>query len=269
MGSLAVYYTDKGKRNINQDSMLILKTTIQNESIMFAVICDGVGGLEKGEVASKEVVKALYTWFHNELPKLYKDGISENSLYDSWEKALQKIDQELKRYGQQHELKLGTTVSALLLDDRNYYIAHVGDSRIYEVAEQVSLLTWDQSVSVLSNTGDKNKKFLLQCIGGSEKVKPIYLTGKKCLDVSYLLCSDGFYKKISEDEIKNIFNDEMVVEKSTIEEKLKLTAETIISRGEKDNISAIAIIPYNKEDIQSEIMDIITVADIEKLAEEI
>lgn len=57
-------YTDKGKRKeVNQDALLVSQALYHGREIVLAVICDGMGGLKQGELASAEVVGAFDTWF--------------------------------------------------------------------------------------------------------------------------------------------------------------------------------------------------------------
>ena len=64
-------YTDKGKRKeVNQDSLLISRAVYHGQEIVLAVICDGMGGLKQGELASAEVVGAFDAWFEESFSRL-------------------------------------------------------------------------------------------------------------------------------------------------------------------------------------------------------
>lgn len=52
----------------NQDSVLIKQAKVDGEEVLLAVICDGMGGLSKGELASATVIRAFAKWFDEELP---------------------------------------------------------------------------------------------------------------------------------------------------------------------------------------------------------
>lgn len=100
---------------------------------MLAAVCDGLGGLQKGELASAEVIRGLAGWFRTEWPRLREQAGGEAEILKSWDRLLVEKNQELVNYGIQNGLQLGTTVSAMLLADGCYYILHVGDCRIYEI----------------------------------------------------------------------------------------------------------------------------------------
>lgn len=92
---------------------------------MLAAVCDGLGGLQKGELASAEVIRGLAGWFRTEWPRLREQAGGEAEILKSWDRLLVEKNQELVNYGIQNGLQLGTTVSALLLADGCYHILHV------------------------------------------------------------------------------------------------------------------------------------------------
>ena len=69
MRFIATADTDIGiSKDTNQDSVLIKHATVDGEEILLAVVCDGMGGLSKGELASATVIRAFSKWFDEELP---------------------------------------------------------------------------------------------------------------------------------------------------------------------------------------------------------
>ena len=71
MGFLSVVHSDRGiKKNTNQDSVLIKEASTDYGDVMLAVVCDGMGGLAKGEVASAALIKAFSMWFEVQFPEL-------------------------------------------------------------------------------------------------------------------------------------------------------------------------------------------------------
>ena len=70
MHYMVVADTDVGiVKDTNQDSILVKQARYKEKEIVMAIICDGMGGLSKGELASATVIRALAQWFDNELPK--------------------------------------------------------------------------------------------------------------------------------------------------------------------------------------------------------
>ena len=250
-------YTDKGKRKKNnQDSMLIRgKENLDGQKALLAVICDGMGGFEQGELASREAVRLFSEWLDMEFPKIGNAEDTEtfeDTLYESWEILFQTVHQMIRSYGELHRIRLGTTATVILMIKGRYYTAHVGDSRIYEIRKGViRQLTQDQNVANVSlpdeqyvtRAGEKKKSssILLQGIGASKAVRPVYDSGELQYNAVYLLCSDGFRNKTGEDELAGRFDPGKIA----TGEAMKLQAEEFIQilrgRGERDDITVLLI----------------------------
>lgn len=238
-------------KSVNQDSVCIRQAKCNRKNYLMAVICDGMGGMEQGEVASKAGVQCFYDWFEKRLPKIIKE-CSLDVILNDWKRMIPRLNDTLCQYGKNNNIRLGTTLSAIFIDDDGrYVIAHVGDSRIYEIREGVRMLTQDQSlvadearrgvISWQQAKVDERRNILLECIGISEKVNPMYATGKLLKRRSQvLLCSDGFCHEINEREISKKLGKGFR-KKQDILEALKELEWTCEKRGEQDNISAILI----------------------------
>ena len=144
----AAYYTDVGiKKKNNQDSLAIKIAETPKGSAVFAIICDGMGGLAKGELASKEVICAYCDWFEKDFPELVLSGTFNASiLKQQWDMIAINENEKLKAYGEAQGIMIGTTLSAMLMYGEHYYIIHVGDSRVYELTTEVTQLTKDQTL---------------------------------------------------------------------------------------------------------------------------
>ena len=86
MGFSAVYNTDVGiKKKTNQDSLAIKIADTPNGQVVFSLVCDGMGGLAKGEVASKEVITAFCNWFDTQFVEMVdNNSFSEELLRFQW-----------------------------------------------------------------------------------------------------------------------------------------------------------------------------------------
>ena len=68
MSFKVVANTDVGiYKRTNEDSLVVKHATYHDSEVLMAVICDGMGGLSKGELASATVVREFIEWFNNEL----------------------------------------------------------------------------------------------------------------------------------------------------------------------------------------------------------
>ncbi len=253
MEYIAAYHTDVGiTKKTNQDSLAIKIVDTKDGKVAFAIVCDGMGGLSKGEVASKEVIIAFCNWFDNILVDDIENGnFEESRLVEQWNEIVQTQNKRLGAYGEQNHLQLGTTVSALLLYKNQYYTVHVGDSRIYQLSSDVLQLTSDQTFIAREIAAgrmtpeqaktDSRRSVLLQCVGASPVVEPEFRKGDVLRNAVYMLCSDGFRHQISNDEMM----DKIGPAAATDEEKMKYgciyLTELVKNRKETDNITVALI----------------------------
>jgi len=252
MNYLIAYNTDTGNRkNINQDSLLIKRAVFRGEQIILAVICDGMGGLKKGELASATVVRGLSCWFEEELPKILLSDDVDNEIKSSWELFLEQVNQKIKDYGKQFSNGMGTTVTAILFLNEKYYIIHVGDCRVYELTNHIVQLTKDQTLAAREAEkgnlteeqieNDSRGNVLLQCIGASMQITPEFKMGEVAKNAVYLLCSDGFRHKINSQGIYQYFNPDGMVEQVVMKDQCQKLTKLVMALGEHDNISVIVI----------------------------
>lgn len=242
--------TDVGiKKQTNQDSILIKHGQCEKGEILLAVICDGMGGLKKGEVASATVVKKFSEWFDSELPFELKN-LDMNIIADKWSLLLKDLNIKIAEYGQQDGIRLGTTFTGVLFIDDQYLAVHVGDTRLYQLDSGLKQLTTDHTfvareirrgnLTVEQAKKDKRRNMLLQCVGASERIEPEILTGT-VLQGAYMLCSDGFRHEISESEIYESLNPVNLINKEAMHNNVKYLIEQVKKRNEKDNISVVLV----------------------------
>lgn len=244
--------TDVGNvKTSNQDSLNVKTLTVNGETMVFAIICDGMGGLEKGEVASASMVKAFCNWVMNRLPVLYVNGLNGTQIQQEWFRLIAEYNEKIKIYGKKSAINIGTTVTAMLLTGRYYYIVNVGDSRAYEIQSEIKVLTRDQTVVAREveqglmtweqAEQDPRRSVLLQCIGASDVVYPDFFFGETKKDAVYMLCSDGFRHEITSGEIFGYFYPGRMLNEAVMKESETMLIELNKQRQERDNISVITI----------------------------
>ena len=252
----ACIYTDVGTtREVNQDAALIKVANTKNHGrISLVAVCDGMGGLSKGEVASCKAIRTLESWFHEELSLL--QSLSENELWEavesSFDRMIRRINGDLKRYGKHRGVQLGTTLAALLQIGNRYLSVNIGDSRLYAVkAKEVEKLTKDQSVvqdkldkgliSESEATSDQEKSVLLQCLGTSHTPVPEIRKGVFKGNTTIVACSDGFWRTLDTEELRQKLCPQMCVTDEDMLGQCQKLVEAAKSRNEDDNISVAAI----------------------------
>ena len=253
MEYIAAYHTDVGiSKKTNQESLAIKVVETKKGKVAFAIVCDGMGGLSKGELASKEVIMAFSDWFDNTLiDQINANGLDEGKLVSQWNDIIQVQNKRLGEYGEKNSIMLGTTVSAILLFNEDYYIVHVGDSRVYALSDRVLQLTKDQTfiareieagrMTVEQSKTDPRRSVLLQCVGASQVVEPEFVKGRITKNTVYMLCSDGFRHQISEKEMLDKIGPSATSTEQDMEFGCRYLTETVKSRKESDNITVAVI----------------------------
>ena len=232
-------------RQENQDSILL------DVDGHFLLLADGMGGHERGEVASFTSLQVIQEYLQpdkilSEIQEITRvDGIPAKvicflSLVD---KGINKANSVLYELNREEGLEryMGSTVVGLIWVEEDHIVwFNVGDSRLYRLRDSVlKCLTIDHSAY---NTWIRNgkegeepgKNIVTRAVGPREGVIPDIKFGKCRKEDIYLLCSDGLSDMVTDEEIANVLSSEEDVEK--IAEQL---IETAFNAGGVDNISVI------------------------------
>ena len=252
MSFLATVHTDAGigKEN-NQDSALQIEARTDFGDVMLSVVCDGMGGLDKGEVASATVIEAFSEWFEKELPKLIHLEDVERMIFGEWEELILDCNQKISAYADELRIKMGTTLNAILFLRGRYYIANVGDARAYLLSDGLYQLTKDQTlvqreVDMGRLTAEKaavspRRNILLQCVGASPIVTPDYYSGSFAAGQVYMQCSDGFRHVVTGEEIYRYLNTQELTDERKMADNAVYLTELNKNRQEKDNITVLLV----------------------------
>ncbi|MBU3112351.1 PP2C family protein-serine/threonine phosphatase [Clostridium lacusfryxellense] len=249
---LVAAHTDVGiKKNTNQDSLCIKTANTNLGKVVLAVICDGMGGLSKGELASATLVKAYSDWFKDSFPQLLYNGLSDDILKSEWENIAFTQNERIMRYGESQRVNLGTTLTVLLMAKNRYYVLNIGDSRAYEISDTIFQITKDQTVvareiergnmTPAQAKVDPGRNVLLQCVGASKIIEPDFFAGEVKENAVYMLCSDGFRHEITQKEIFTSFNADILTNEDIMKTKAIYLVELNKQRLEQDNISVALI----------------------------
>ena len=236
-------------KSTNQDSVLIKHASTDIGEVLMAIVCDGMGGLAKGELASATVIREFVRWFDEDLP-FELDNLDMQVIGGKWSLMLKDLNLKILEYGTEHGTSLGTTFSGILFVGNQYVIAHVGDTRVYQIGSSLNQLTTDQTfvareisrgtMTAEQAKTDKRRNLLLQCIGASKTVEPQVICGT-VEKGAYMLCSDGFRHEITEAEIYESLNPINFMNKNAMHSNARYLIEQVKSRNEKDNISVVLI----------------------------
>lgn len=257
--------TDIGlTKSTNQDSYGIKVVSTKFGNMVAAILCDGMGGYLDGEIASATVVNEFQKWVVNRLPILCNDKITDSIIKEEWLKIVNECNTKITSYGRnkalilnQSEYILGTTATMMMITPTRYFIMNIGDSRAYEISENIKILTKDQSIGAqldkLVELGemtaeeakmDPRRNVLLYAVGASEEIKPDMFYGETKKDAVYMLCSDGFRHEITKEEIHNNLNPNVMIEATQMKQNMDKLIELNKLRQESDNITVISIRTY-------------------------
>ena len=236
--------TDIGqRRDNNEDNILV------DRHHYLAIIADGMGGHNAGEVASQIATDVTSQFL---IAGLHIEGKSEGAfstaepLQDLMEKSIQLANRKIVEESGNDEEKsgMGTTIACLLFCNNWFVIGNIGDSRCYRFRDgKISQLSEDHSwIQGMIEQGRIKKEdakhhpqrgLLLQALGNS-KVEPYFTTG--CLQVGdvYVLCSDGLTEVVSNNTIGFVLNQDGSPQK-TADKLVELANEN----GGPDNISVV------------------------------
>lgn len=238
-------------KSTNQDSLNVRVLETSGGKMVLAVLCDGMGGLQCGEVASASVVNAFCKWSEERLPAMATAGIKDEDISRDWTDIAVDMNNKIKAYGAQNGFKMGTTVTAMLITQDRYYIINVGDSRAYEISTAARPLTEDQTVVAMEVKNgllteeqaavDPRRSVLLQCIGASDTVRPDIFFGQPVQNAVYMLCSDGFRHEITPEEIYSCFNADNMMSAEDMQKNELYLIGLNKQRSERDNISVITV----------------------------
>ena len=222
-------------RKVNQDYVRFHQKS-EHEGLV--VLCDGMGGHKAGEIASQMVCDDIIESYQN-ISSFHDHDDIKNWIMVSIEHAHQKV--QLKSHESPEYEGMGTTIALVLCVDDMVYISHVGDSRVYWMNNGLEQLTKDDTlVNVLVDSGTisqaeakihPQKNILLQAVGVSDSLNPSFL--EKQIENGFLLvCSDGLYNSLSDEQIVQILCSQEDIQKKSCQ-----LIETAKQYGGQDNIS--------------------------------
>ncbi len=206
----------KNKRSSNMDSLLLKHRTLKGTEALLAVVCDGVGSLEDGAFASGTAVRMLNDWF-DQINGMDRLGLRLRDMIFS-------IHKQIAAQAVGRGFQTASTLSALLFADSQYYMVHIGDSRVY---------MYDQALSVLTTDDVSENGKLTGYIGRQNDIQLQYGEGHAG-GKTFLVCSDGLYKRVP----NNVIAEKMQVRNErTVKEAVKSLIGCALGQGESDNIS--------------------------------
>ncbi len=233
------YLTDTGKtRELNEDYLYV------NNDVGLFVLADGMGGHNAGEVASALAVNLVSSLIEEEL----QSGVHPVELVRT---AITKANAIIlnKSESKSAWTEMGTTLVVALVADRQMVIGHVGDSRVYSIANrQIAQLTEDHTfvadwIKKGLLTKEQARKHhqrhgLTEAIGITEDIQVEILVRQRQKDECLLLCSDGLTDMLDDEEILKL-----VESAKDPQDACNNLVQNANLRGGTDNITVILACP--------------------------
>lgn len=248
--------SDRGMvREANEDACCALVTPTRLGEIVMAVVCDGVGGLSYGEMASSTVVKRFVRWFEADLPLLLRQmqgDLDRKLIQACWTELLDDLNGMIRQYGRSIGALLGTTFTGLLACGHSYVIGHVGDCRAYCLhGGALRQLTEDQTLLALmlargeitpeEATTSHQRHVIMQSVGTQVNLRPAFYFGAMDESDVMVLCSDGAYHSLGDEGLAK----ELKGASQRDERLLGHACEEILNKsmlaGESDNLSIVCV----------------------------
>lgn len=234
----AIY--ELGQRDNQEDSIWPLQGQATDQDFFF-ILCDGMGGHEHGEVASRIVSQSLAQYLRDHVNP--EEIVSDQVLGEALEAAYQALDQA----DDEAAKKMGTTLCLLLFHRGGLTTMHIGDSRIYHVRPSAKKLLYQSkdhslvydlyqageiSYEEMATSPQKNIITRAMQPGKDNRCKPsvVHITDLRPGDYLYI-CSDGMLEQMDNDALCQLFSSQ-----DSDEAKRQQLIEA--TKGNKDNHSA-------------------------------
>ena len=228
------YNISKGRRDKNDDAVVAAKN-IDGDGL--AVVCDGIGSHSNAAYSSNYIIDTLESAWKN-------SSFDNFSSMKEWlENKIDDLNMHLYNKSQESQKKMGTTFVVIATCKDRVVAINIGDSRGYAISKnnEIKLITVDDSfvgalidAGVLTEEEAKNhpeKHTLTQAIAIKDGISKHIFEDELAEYNYFLVCSDGLSNTLSEEEIKN------VVEEEDLSSATKKLIDLSIERGSTDNIS--------------------------------
>ncbi len=242
--------THRGKRKDNQDYVGVF---INQSNILLAVLCDGLGGHQAGDIASEMAVSQIGNSWE-------KTIFTEDDLYLVQHWLDENINRENKRiYDHANKYPdlegMGTTLVAGVVLKEKVLFSNIGDSRAYTYQDgKLKLMTEDHSfASELQRKGELteleaknhyNRNTLTRSLGVKGKVKVDFFQSLRTSIDLMMLNSDGLSNIVEEEDMATVLGDHTL----TLEDKSEKLIQLAVDNEGSDNITVALVDLIMRED---------------------
>lgn len=259
---ITLSYTVTGNRRYQQDAVYVSpgrKLAANHRTRFLAAVCDGMGGMTDGGLASETAIQMLSQGFE----RIRKEEIVDIPAF--FLQGIRAMDKRIHSFPKEGGRGSGTTLVAVIAEDNYLYWASVGDSRIYILrGSEMIQVTRDHNYALhLKNLVESGQMTIEEAQAKKQKEALISFLGmgnvslidrnETPFEMQYgdivLLCSDGITKTLPDHQIRDIIRNDAV----SMHEKAKILVEAATRENTRtqDNTS-VAILQYAESVIEKE-----------------
>ncbi len=238
-----------GTRQEQQDSVY---GEILEDSVV-AIICDGMGGLQHGALASQVAIQTFAEDYENKDPAISIPMFLQQEAIEMDMVVHELVDEN------NHPIRAGSTAAAVVIQGNNLYFLGVGDSHIYIIrGDEMMVVNRDHNYRLrldeaLESGRITEELYQKEIIQGEALISYLGKGNLPLMDVNVkpfllqqndvvMLCSDGLYKTLSDSEIKDICKQHFPDSQKMAE---MLTETAIIKSLENQDNTSVVVIHYN------------------------
>lgn len=229
-------------RQTNQDAFAY---HILGDNMVYAVVCDGMGGEAGGNIASREAVQSIRKFLDKEL-SLEDESAKILTIMQSAMEGANTVVHNLAL--EDESLKgMGTTCVTAVVKDHTLYVGYVGDSRVYRMSGlKEAQLTHDHTiVQLLLEKGEitaeealhhPQRHYITRALGVSSGLDVDYLEQRLESGDAVLICTDGFHLYFEQGSLRPLLSE------AILQGSASPLIDAANDAGGSDNITAVMIV---------------------------
>lgn len=225
----------------NQDKAAVFK----NNRAIFAITCDGMGGHEGGEIASRLTIEV----FEKEFKRNFPYSFNHEDLRDWYHNTLKRVKKAMVKYANKSTslLDMGTTVASALIFEKEIIIYNIGDSRVYVYNGLLQQITRDHNIrNFYTQKYNYSDEEAAKILGASALTSALGPQKKTTLEqfiiprndaiIYVILTTDGIHDYISKPKFESIVNAD-----DGLEKKAENLIKNAIIYKSSDNLTATIV----------------------------
>ena len=244
----AMTLSDTGCVRQNNEDRAGFTFVAGSKTDFIAVLADGMGGYERGEVASEMMVNAVCS---------ESDKILKIKPLKWLKNTIRQANTQIYDMARRSRIVMGTTCTVLLVRKKRLYCGHIGDSRLYLLKNnELNRITTDhtmvgemlrkQKITEAEAARHQQRNVLTKAIGTKQAVQPDVFSIKQKVKAGsrFMLCSDGVYDMLSNEDIKSDLS------RASIRESVQSLIANAKERGGYDNLTVTVVEINDKQKLK-------------------